>query len=394
MRGTGLGHFTLADTAPRTQNTGPSRPNSPIRERPTTKRGNQTKPEWQASLAVARRGGAKLGFSWAAQRAVLLILAAVTSPPSAALAARDTTYAPPVEVGLAEGADGVRLFYRRVGLGRNVVFYLHGGPGSNFHGNGEYMDALARGRTVIMYDQRGSGRSEIVTDPAQLEADDHVRDLEALRRHFGIRRMSLIGLSWGSGLATLYAAQHPERVRRMILISPMPPTRAFASVRAGRLDSLLGPVSLARREAIRARWSQAGDSEMVDLCHEAIDITFRQYLVRATPEKLGVARLRCNIPPAAIRNRIAVEAATWGSLGDWDFRPMLQRLTMPVLVMEGMRTNVPLDATRAWAAALPDSRLLLVGDAGHELFLDQPEAFTRAAEQFLRGRYPPGSSRP
>ena len=302
--------------------------------------------------------------------------------------------APPVEVGLAEGADGVRLFYRRVGRGRHVVFYLHGGPGSNFHGNGEQMDALARGRTVIMYDQRGSGRSQIVTDPAQLEAEDHVRDLEALRRHFGIRRMSLIGLSWGSGLAALYAAQYPQRVRRMLLISPMPPTRAFAAARAAHLDGLLGPATLARRDAIRARWNQAGDEEVADLCNEAIDITFRLYLVRATPEMLGLAGLRCNIPPAAIRNRPAVEAATMRSLGDWDFRPLLQRLTMPVLVMEGTGTNVPLDATRSWAAALPNSRLLLVENAGHELFLDQPESFARAADQFLRGRFPAASSRP
>ena len=325
--------------------------------------------------------------------ALLTVLTAAAGCAESRLAP-GTEFAPLVEVGLAEGADGVRLFYRRVGLGEDVLIYLHGGPGSNFRGNGDLMDALARGRTVIMYDQRGSGRSEVVTDPGQLEAEDHVRDLEALRRHFGLERMSLVGLSWGSGLATLYAAQHPERVQRMLLISPMSPTRALAATRAAHLDALLGPAALARREAIRARWSQAGDEETVELCHEAIDMIFRLYLARPAPEKLALARFRCDIPPAAIRNRPNVEAATMRSLGDWDFRPLLQRLTMPVLVMEGARTNVPLDATRSWVTALPNGRLLLIDDAGHEFFLDQPERFARSADRFLRGRFPPGSSRP
>ena len=303
---------------------------------------------------------------------------------------RDSGDRPPVEVGLAEGADGVQLFYRRVGIGRDVVFYLHGGPGSNFRGNGDRLDALARGRTVIMYDQRGSGRSEIVIDPARLEAEDHVRDLEALRQHFGLERMSLIGLSWGSGLATLYAAQYPERVERMLLISPMSPTQALAAARASHLDALLGPAALARREAIRARWSRAGDEEVVALCEEAIDMIFRLYLARPTPERLALARFRCDIPPAAIRNRPNIERATMGSLGEWDFRPLLARLTMPVLVMEGARTNVPLDATRAWVAALPNGRLHLIENAGHEFFLDQPRKFERAADLFLRGRFPRG----
>ena len=123
-------------------------------------------------------------------------------------------------------------------------------------------------------------------------------------------------------------------------------------------------------------------------------MVFRLYLVRPAPEILALARFRCNVHPDAIRNRPVVEAATMNSLGDWDFRPLLQRLTMPVLVMEGARTNVPLDATRSWVSALPNGRLLLIEDAGHEFFLDQPQRYERAADQFLRGWFPRGSSRP
>ncbi|HET8647899.1 MAG TPA: hypothetical protein VFO85_20555, partial [Vicinamibacteria bacterium] len=67
--------------------------------------------------------------------------------------------------GFVSGAGGVRLFYRQVGSGGDLVVYLHGGPGSNFRGNGTDMEPLARHRTLVMYDQRGSGRSDVVADP-------------------------------------------------------------------------------------------------------------------------------------------------------------------------------------------------------------------------------------
>src|SRR5215207_7637042 len=125
------------------------------------------------------------------------------------------------EDGHFTGADGVRLFYRKLGSGTDVVVVLHGGPGGTMH-NGEEVAPLAKGRTAIFYDQRGGGRSDLVSDPKLLTANHHVRDLEALRQHFQLEQMSLLGISWGSGLAALYAADHPGRVTRLLLVSPMP----------------------------------------------------------------------------------------------------------------------------------------------------------------------------
>jgi proline iminopeptidase len=293
--------------------------------------------------------------------------------------------------GYFAGADGVRLFYRKLGIGPSVAVFLHGGPGSNFRGNGDFMEPLAARRTVIMYDQRGSGLSEIVTEPKLLTAEHHIRDLEALRQHFRIKRMTIIGLSWGSALAAMYAAAHPERVERLLLVSPMSPTKAFADERRARLNLLLGDATVSRRNEIVRKLAGANDDETVALCRELSDITFRLYLAHLTPEKLRHAASRCNIPPAAIRNRAVIDAATFASIGEWDLRPMLTRLRMPALIVEGTETNVPLDATRVWTAVMPNARLLLIPKAGHELFLDQPTAFAEAAEQFLSGRFPKGA---
>jgi pimeloyl-ACP methyl ester carboxylesterase len=56
--------------------------------------------------------------------------------------------------------------------------------------------------------------------------------------------------------------------------------------------------------------------------------------------------------------------------------------------MEGAKTNVPLNATREWAAVMPNARLLLVPEAGHEFFVDQSAAFLSAAERFFAGGFP------
>ena len=144
----------------------------------------------------------------------------------------------PVSEGYFRGADGVRLFYRKVGNAKNAVVFLHGGPGLGIGDGGYDMEPLAHDRVLLMYDQRGSGRSEIVSDPRLLTVDYQVRDLEEFRKAFGLERMTIVGLSWGTGLAALYAAAHPERVERLLLVSPMPPAKVpFWEERTRKINS-------------------------------------------------------------------------------------------------------------------------------------------------------------
>lgn len=288
--------------------------------------------------------------------------------------------------GYFPGADGVRLFYRRVGTGREAIVYLHGGPASGFRGSGEFMEPLAVGRTLVMYDQRSSGLSELVTDPARLTFSENVRDLEALRRHFGFDRLTLIGLSAGAWLAAQYAADFSGRVDRMILISPGAPVKSYMQARTQQLDKLLGEEKIRERSRLAGLITTAPESELVNVCRQLSDLTFSLYLAEPTAEKLRTAAKRCDFPPATIRYRDFVRTSILKSMGDFDFRPILSKLTMPVLVVEGAVTNVPLEPTELWAKTLPNARLVLVPNAGHEMFVDQPAAFVAEAQKFLRTR--------
>src|SRR6476620_8996289 len=118
----------------------------------------------------------------------------------------------------------VDLFVRRIGSGPPVVV-LHGGPGADHEYLRPGFDALAQGRELIYYDQRGGGRSPVARN-VPVGWREQVADLEALRQHWGLERLTVAGYSWGGLLAVLYALAHPGRVGRLALVSPAPTWRA------------------------------------------------------------------------------------------------------------------------------------------------------------------------
>src|SRR5687768_4599309 len=96
------------------------------------------------------------------------------------------------------------------------VLFLHGGPGAgceNYHRR--FFDP-ARYR-IVLFDQRGCGRSTPHAELSRNTTPELVSDIERLRKHLGIERWVVFGGSWGSTLALAYAEAHPERVLGLVL---------------------------------------------------------------------------------------------------------------------------------------------------------------------------------
>ncbi|HZI65887.1 MAG TPA: alpha/beta hydrolase [Thermoanaerobaculia bacterium] len=282
--------------------------------------------------------------------------------------------------GFVVADDGVRLFYRRIGDGPRTFLVLHGGPGSNMNGVWPDLEPLASaGRSIILYDQRGGGRSQVVKDPARLTAAHHVRDLEAVRAHFRLERFTLVGESWGAGLAALYAAEHPARVDRLLLLGPMPPTREILEQRMDDSDTKMG--FRTRLADVSRRMANAADP--ISVCKEFFSLYLPQFFVR--PETVARRRASsCNAPAEGVRNYFVVNKATLDSLGAFDFRPALTRLTMPAMVVEGEKSiSSTVESARVFAESIPGAALLLVPEAGHFPQVENPDAFFPAVEKFL-----------
>jgi proline iminopeptidase len=265
---------------------------------------------------------------------------------------------------------GVELFVRRVGQGSPAVV-LHGGPGAHHDYLLPGFDALADGRELIYYDQRGGGRSPVARDVA-VGWTEHVADLEALRTTWGLERLTLAGYSWGGLLALLYALSHPGRVGRFALVSPAPAWRAAREQFEGAFARRnLDPAFQEARRQLR----ESGLRERDPAAFQQ-----RIFELSVAPYFFDPERAR-ELTPFRVTGRTQQEV--WQSLGDFDLRPRLPELRgIPALVLHGEEDPIPIEAART-AAGLIGAEFHGLSHCGHVPYVEAFEAFRTLVGGFL-----------
>jgi proline iminopeptidase len=272
--------------------------------------------------------------------------------------------------------DGLRLWFKNVGTGPQVVVLPNG-----FH-LFEDFSCLAPGRTLVFYDVRNRGRSDTVTDPAQLERGIHndVDDLEVLRRHFGLERLNLIGHSYMGLMVILYAMKYPAHVDRIVQLAPIPPDprKQYPPELTANDDVLRDTmVKLAELQKDRASY------EPVEFCRQVWSIL--RCLYTADPRDADKIRWdRCDLPNersfmtywmGRIVPSIQALALT---------RETLAEVTCAVLTVHGTKDrSAAYGGARDWVALLANARLVTVADAGHGPWIEAPETVFEAIGQLL-----------
>lgn len=283
---------------------------------------------------------------------------------------------------------GLQLYYRILdgggeGSGTLVV------PNANWLGDA--LLPLAEGRRLILYDPRSRGRSS-VADPRQLSLDEDVADLEAVRRYFGLDRMSLLGTSFHAAITASYALEHPERMERLLLVCPITPRLPGEWKQVlPQTAELVHPPGIPRLEELRREGLEEQDP--VAFCR-AWFTWFLLPAMMADTSALVLFPLEdvCSFPNEWPRHALSVYFDhILPSMGDWDYRPRLAKLRIPLLVVQGMDDLVPEEASREWAAYAPDARFLPIDGAGHHPYLERPKEFFPAVEAFLQGEWPQGA---
>src|SRR4030081_3275800 len=99
---------------------------------------------------------------------------------------------PPAREGYVTTPDSARLYYRMAGTRGDTIIATHGGHGVGLESIAGDFAPLAQRHVVIFYDQRGAGRSTLPRDTTTLNAEQQVRDLDTVRRHFGMSRVTLV----------------------------------------------------------------------------------------------------------------------------------------------------------------------------------------------------------
>ena len=274
---------------------------------------------------------------------------------------------------------GGEIWYRVATGGPGTpVILLHGGPGATSHYL-EPVSSLKVHRTVVLYDQLGSGRSDRIRDTTLMTIDRYVEELEALREHLGIERFHLYGHSWGTILAVEYYLRHPDDVASLILAGPaLSIPRWIADA-----DSLVGTLPDSTREAI-ARAERRGTFDSPE--YQAATMEFyRRYLVRRQPWS-------DNVDSTFAGTGTEVYGYMWGpseftargTLRDYDITARLGEIRVPTLFIVGEHDEVSLATARHFQSLVPGAELEVIPGAGHLMMQDEPGPHQRVVEAFLQ----------
>lgn len=279
--------------------------------------------------------------------------------------------------------EGLRLYYRVIGTGpRTVVIPAATGLAAD-------LESLARGRRVVFYDQRGRGRSDVDPDESHIWIDYEVQDIEAIRLHFSLEKLSIIGWSYMGAISALYTASHPAHVDRLVLMCAIPPWSDAPyndpEARAKKVDERIDHEGAKQLEVMQQQGLETSDPEKY--CREY----HRVYLPRQMGKPQALTRMRSD--PCAFANEWPHNKAKNFPpvITQWDWRQEVASAQTPTLVIHGSEDLIPEDASREWATSLPQARLFTIPGSGHFPHLEVPDLYFSAVDQFLNGEWPKGS---
>jgi pimeloyl-ACP methyl ester carboxylesterase len=328
---------------------------------------------------------------------------------------------------------GMKVWYHVAGPlptadGRPPILFLHGGPGGTSHCF-EPFDALAdSGRTIVRYDELGSGRSDRPADTSLWHQATFVELLAHMREELGLERVHLVGWSWGGMLIMEYFRTRPTGVASVVLTSAPPDSAEYVvDVNQQRLD--IPGFALDAMRRYEARWSppepkppgptQPGPTDEVitkqakafqKLAKLGARRTFQRaaallsrvrprspmlytiasipyierHLLRVQPIPLPLAKMLMGTGGEVYETMWGPsEFMVAGTLADWSAYDVLPAIDVPPLVTCGRFDMVRPERAEATAALIPGSRLVIFEESGHSALFDEPERYVSVLTEFL-----------
>jgi proline iminopeptidase len=310
--------------------------------------------------------------------AVVLVLAVPLSAWAAA----------PVESGQSFPAGGVSLYYEVLGNASGTpLVVVNGGPGfdhSYLHVSNAWNE-LAKHRPVVLYDQRGTGRSTLLTAGKGSEGTaglaEQIADLEALRQHLGAGTIDLLGHSWGGYLVMAYAARHPDRIRHLLIVDSAAPKWGDTLF----MFKEFYPEGVARQNALAFADELGDEAAKAEGLREYFSMLFY------SPENRDAFLAAVGEPHYSEKVNKALNA----DLARFDLGPELPKYRFPTLVVTGrFDANVAPATAYRIHQAVSGSRFVVFEKSGHLPFFEEPAKFVQVVEEFLGAPLPQSSPQP
>jgi pimeloyl-ACP methyl ester carboxylesterase len=268
----------------------------------------------------------------------------------------------------AASADGARIaYYALAGAETVPLLVLSVGPGtdSSYMRARGALDRLARARSVVFFDQRGTSRSS--DSDGSETIDKYVEDIEAVRKALNAPAIDLLGHSFGGYLAFAYAARHPERVRGLVLVDSAAPKLADVT----QLMEQVYPERIGawrEKRATLGRRVSAADVVVFQSMEFVDPVALREFLAAVKDHE----------------SNMDVNNALRRDMAERDYWDEVRGFGQPALVVHGRFDSViaPADSWKLHEA-LPSSRFCVIEAAGHLAHVERPDAFLAVVQPFL-----------
>lgn len=220
------------------------------------------------------------------------------------------------------------------------------------------LDELAADWSILLYDKRGHGLSELGRTPYAIE--DHADDLIGLCRHLGIRKAVFVGLSVGGQIVQSLYARKPDLVEKIVLSN--------TGHRIGTADIWNGRIATVEKDGIEA------------IADATMERWFtKEYRDRHKAELTGYRTM-------LTRQDARGYAATSAAVRDADFTAGLAKIKVPVLCIAGDQDgSTPADLVRSMAEQIPGAQFELIKSAGHIPNVEQAEKVAALLTEFVDG---------
>lgn len=284
--------------------------------------------------------------------------------------------------------DGVTYHAEAFGDPANpVVITIHGGPGGDYRSILS-LRALADDYYVIFFDQRGAGLSPRV-DPAEITLESAIGDLDSIVDYYGRgAKVNLVGHSWGAMLASAYLGRHPEKVDHAVLAEPGFLTTEFAvrwseEVKMSLSLPLLYHLMKAKFEALHVREpdDQASDDYFA----------YQMNMYQGNDHPQAGYRCQGGGPGdeeswrfgSAAANSIQQSGMDSDGNFDLDLTQGVEKFTNRILFVAGeCQKIIGVEWQEEQMALFPNAELAVIRDAGHEMFLENPQASISAVREY------------
>jgi proline iminopeptidase len=294
----------------------------------------------------------------------------------------------PVQEGFVD-ANGVMIYYKTLGRGAPLMV-VHGGPGASHDYFLPYLLPLARHNKVIFIDERGSGRSQKLEDPAGYTVENMVEDVETVRQALGLGKISLLGHSYGGALAQAYALKYQANLTHLILASTWSSSKALNEIFV-RMKQNMSPGLRDRIDKLEADglFGHGKDYEKNRYTNDYMIASWGEgyfpYLYQNHPDP--------NYDPVdAGKMAWDLYREMWGEHGEFiidgnlksvEYTDRLAGIKVPTLILVGDHDECDPSLSQAMHDKIAGSKLLIFPKAGHMTFVDDTDMFIKEVDEFL-----------